>query len=123
MENHTTLGNYANDSRYNIENAVVAQKDDILSNCNQGEWVTVLDKLDVVAPVWIACDYAYKGNEIAQRVRDGVDRVLWELSSGLKNGNLKTAASRRERRYLESNRARAIASSAQFLNAPQYVGK
>jgi hypothetical protein len=53
---------------YNVENAVVQQKDVILGHVLDGEYQTALHKLDACALVWKAVDYAYKGNEIALRI-------------------------------------------------------
>ena len=114
---HVTQGNYANDSRYNIETAVVEQKDAILADCHNHEWAKVLDKLDVVLPVWVACDYAYKGHEIAQRVREGVDAETLALPCSPD----RRPSNRRKRVYLDLLKERATHISFLFHNAPQYV--
>lgn len=58
----------------NVDNALVGQKDAIISRINRAEDYSDLDKaaalLMFARPLWVACGYGYKAEEIRQRIRD-----------------------------------------------------
>jgi hypothetical protein len=51
-----------------IDNILVAQKDEIIRKVNNGEYAAVLASLELLAGLWNATGYHYKGHEIANRV-------------------------------------------------------
>lgn len=65
-----------------LDNALVTQKNDLLEKVRgfgesgnpQDGW-TILLMLEAFLPVWVACDYGYKGAEIADRMRSIADNI------------------------------------------------
>jgi hypothetical protein len=92
------------DSLYNVENAIVKQKDEILEQCLHGSLRTALVMLDIVRPVWLAVGYGYKGDEIALRIFKMID-----VMQGERIKPTKTQASLRDH---------AVECRFQYLNAP-----
>jgi hypothetical protein len=52
----------------NLDNALVAQKDAVIMHIDNGDFNVAIDRLCFVAELWIACDYAYKGRELCERL-------------------------------------------------------
>lgn len=63
-----------------LSNALVKQKDTILSTVNNAQDADDIENAYTMfmfaAPVWIACDYAYKYHEVKERIKQRAEKMI-----------------------------------------------
>ena len=60
-----------------IDNQLVAQKDEIIDDINEGRFDTATIKLNFVATLWFSVGYDYKSQELRSRIA-AARKAEWE---------------------------------------------
>ena len=66
-------------AEHEIDNLLVGQKDAIRGLIDNGKFEGAIGALSVVADMWIAEDYAYKGIELCERACGLLDNRMTEI--------------------------------------------